>query len=70
LESIRELIIKDGKKNKWINDDEWLINQRFCNVFDYFEVSTYTKKCDSSPQIVDNYDKSQQSDVSVKSEKK
>jgi hypothetical protein len=70
LESIRELIIKDGKKNKWINDDEGLINQWFCNVFDYFEVSTYTKKCDASPQIVDNYDKSQQSDVSVKSEKK
>ena len=70
LESIRELIIKDGKKNKWINDDEWLINQRFCNVFDYFEVSTYTKKCDSSPQIVDNYDKSQQSDAPEKSEKK
>jgi hypothetical protein len=60
LDSIRELIIKDGKKNKWINDDERLINKRFCDIFSYFDLSGYTKKCESSVlQITDNYDKSQ-----------
>ena len=69
LESIRETVINNGKKNKWISNEEPLINQRFCNIFSYFDISSYTKKCEASVQIVDNYDKSQW-DVTVKKEKK
>ncbi len=69
LESIRETIINDGKKNKWLNDNERVIDQRFCEIFNYFELSGYTKKCEASVQIADNYDKSQE-DTTEKTNKK
>lgn len=60
LEAIRDIIINDGKTNKWI-DKAWESDFAFlfCQIFDYLEVSTYTKKCEANAQIVDNYDKLQ-----------
>ena len=64
LESIRNTIINDGKKNKWMyNENDFTIY--FCNIFDYYEIPTYTKKCwwDLLP-ITENYDKWKSEEVS------
>ena len=64
LESIRNTIIDDGKKNRWMyNENDFTIY--FCNIFDYYEIPTYTKKCwwDLLP-IIENYDKWKTTDTS------
>ena len=44
LENIWDTIIKDGKKNSWIfNESDF--TPYFCNIFDYYDIVTYTDKC-------------------------
>ena len=46
LEKIRNTIIKDWKKNKWLDSsDNNIFTQYFCNIFDYYEITRYTAKC-------------------------
>lgn len=58
LWAIRDTIISDGKKNKWMyNESDF--TPYFCSIFDYYNISTYNKKCWAGIQnITDNYDKS------------
>ena len=68
LEEIRNIILDENKKSK-IGYDETDFDSYFCNIFDYFDVSMYTKKCSSStPEITNNFNKSQWN-VSSTSEK-
>ena len=69
LEGIWNIILEENKKSKiWY--DETDINWFFCNIFDYFDVSMYTKKCGSSTQVItDNYNKLQWDTSSSSSEK-
>lgn len=46
LEKIRNTIIEDWKKNKWLdNSNKDIFTQYFCDIFDYFDIITYTDKC-------------------------
>jgi hypothetical protein len=55
LNSIRSTIVDDGKKNKWMyNENDF--TSYFCNIFDYYNI-TYDKKCRSDlSTVVDNYE--------------
>ena len=44
LESIRNTIIKYGKKDKWLYNEEDF-TPYFCNIFDYYDITAYTDKC-------------------------
>ena len=59
LEGIWNVILEENKKSKiWYDETDF--NFFFCNIFDYFDVSMYTKKCNSTaPEITNNYNKSQ-----------
>ena len=48
LELIRKTIVDEGKKNKWEYYSENDFTPYFCNIFDYYNISTYTKKCGSN----------------------
>jgi hypothetical protein len=45
LQSIRDTIINEGKKNKraYYNESDFV--PYFCNIYDYYDISIYTKKC-------------------------
>lgn len=68
LEWIRDLIIKNSKKN---NIDENDFTLYFCNIFEHFSISTYTDKCwaAASDTILDNYKKEKSNQSTTSSEK-
>lgn len=43
LNKIWNTIINDGKKNKWLNENDF--TWYFCNIFDYYSIANYTDKC-------------------------
>ena len=49
LEKIRNMIIEDWKKNKWLDSsDEDIFTPYFCNIFDYYDIydiTDFTDKC-------------------------
>jgi hypothetical protein len=59
LEKIWDIILEENRKNKiWYDESDFALF--FCNIFDYFDVSMYTKKCGYNTQVItDNYNKSQ-----------
>ena len=65
LEWIWDKIIKDTKK---AGGDESYYTADFCNIFDYFNITSYTNKCWwVADTIIDNYQKADQSSTSEKS---
>ena len=44
LEKIWNVIIKDGKKNKWMSAESDF-TPYFCNIFDYYSIADYADKC-------------------------
>jgi len=57
LESIWNTIITDWKKNKWMYDENDFTIY-FCNIFDDYNISTFTKKCWENLEPLDHYDES------------
>ena len=61
LEKIRQKIINDTKT-------ESVFTPYFCNIFDYYDITLYTKKCWwIADSIKDNYEKADEESVSGKS---
>ena len=59
LELIWDTIINDAKKNGWYDESNFdIYTTYFCNIFDDYEISSYTKKCWwNTSTVVDNYNK-------------
>ena len=61
LGKIWDAIISDGKKNRWI-DSESDFTLYFCNIYEHFDILSYTNKCSlngsaSMSEISSNYNK-------------
>ena len=65
LNMIRETILKDNKKNKRWDENDY--TPYFCNIYEYFDIERWTNKCWSNLEtksVQENYVKSQSNDKS------
>jgi hypothetical protein len=61
-----EVLRLSGKDDSFDEYSKWLIIQRFCNIFEYYEITSYTKTCGSDVDIQQHMNDASNSDSGKK----